>query len=174
MDSEQEQEQEQKQLFLRTEILEQNYSAQDFIDFLTTKKGESAADINNWTLSELKTVVVEFKSLNKENNKNNKINLDSNKDKNNKDKNNIFYNDELNNEWLFITPESENDFTELNTSSNSSSEKNKIIEIDCLEPDNTPLSKYDKINIKISSPKKEYDSTLFYENRILYFPIRKY
>ena len=159
MDSEQEQEQEQKQLFLRTEILEQNYSAQDFIDFLTTKKGESAADINNWTLSELKTVVVEFKSLNKVNNKNNKINSDSNKDKNNKDKNNIFYNDELNNEWLFITPESENDFTELNTSSNSSSEKNKIIEIDCLEPDNTPLSKYDKINIKISSPKKEYDST---------------
>ena len=158
MDSEKEQEQEQKQLFLRTEILEQNYSAQDFIDFLTTKKGESAADINNWTLSELKTVVVEFKSLNKANNKNNKINKDSNNDKNNKDKNNIFYNDELNNEWLFITPESEKDFNDLNNS-NSSSENNKIIEIDCLEPDNTPLSKFEKINIKISSPKKEYDST---------------
>ena len=158
MDSEQEQEQEQKQLFLRTEILEQNYSAQDFIDFLTSKKGESAADINNWTLSELKTVVVEFKSSNKANNKNNKINSDSSKDKNNKDKNNIFYNDELNNEWLFITPESEKDFNDLN-SSNSSSEKNKIIEIDCLEPDNTPLSKYEKLNIKISSPKIEYDST---------------
>ena len=51
-----EQEQEQKQLFLRTEILDQNYSAQDFIDFLTTKKGESAADINNWTLDELKQI----------------------------------------------------------------------------------------------------------------------
>ena len=156
MDSEQEQEQ--KQLFLRTEILDQNYSAQDFIDFLTTKKGESAADINNWTLAELKTIVVEFKSLNKANNKNNKINSDLDKDKN-KDKNkNIFYNDELNNEWLFITPESEKDLTDLNTSS-TSSEKDKIIEIDCLEPDNTPLSKYEKINIKISSPKKEYDSS---------------
>ena len=153
-----EQEQEQKQLFLRTEILDQNYSAQDFIDFLTTKKGESAADINNWTLDELKTIVVEFKSLNKVNNKNNKQNLEPERDKNN-NKSNIFYNDELNNEWLFITPDSEKDIMDLNTSSISNSEKNKIIEIDCLEPDNTPLSKYEKISIKISSPKKEYDSS---------------
>ena len=144
-----EQEQEQKQLFLRTEILDQNYSAQDFIDFLTTKKGESAADINNWTLDELKTIVVEFKSLNKVNNKNNKQNLEPERDKNN-NKSNIFYNDELNNEWLFITPDSEKDIMDLNTSSISNSEKNKIIEIDCLEPDNTPLSKYEKITIKIS------------------------
>ena len=60
-----EQQQEQKQLFLRKEILEQNYDPQKFIDFLVTKKGETAADINNWTLEELKSVVVEFKSLKK-------------------------------------------------------------------------------------------------------------
>ena len=153
MDSEQEQEQ--KQLFLRQEILEQNYDPQNFIDFLTSKKGETAADINNWTLDELKSVVIEYKSNNNKNKINNpKPNTDKIKNQNN----NIFYNDELNNEWLFINPETEKDNEALNTSS-TSSENNKIIELDCLEPDHTPLSEFDKLHIKISSPKKEYDST---------------
>ena len=156
---EEEQQQEQKQLFLRKEILEQNYDPQKFIDFLVSKKGETAADINNWTLEELKSIVVEFKSVNKNNKENktpdannNQNNIDKNKVKNN----NIFYNDELNNEWLFLTPESNKDT--LDTSI-ASSENNKIIEIDCLEPDQSPLSKYDTLHIKISSPKKEYEST---------------
>ena len=156
-----EDEQEQKQLFLRKEILEQNYDPQNFINFLTSKKGETAADINNWTLEELKKVVIEFKSSYKNTNKikeiKNQTEIISEKNKS-KNTNNIFYNDELNNEWLFVNLEEEKDNNELNNS-NSSSEKNKIIEIDCLEPDKTPLSKYDKINIKISSPKKEYEST---------------
>ena len=163
---ESEQEQEQKQLYLRKEILEQKYDPQKFIDFLISKKGETAADITNWTLEELKSVVIEFKSLNKNNttsvNNTNKINNNStNPESKPKNKNNnIFYNDELNNEWLFITPDSEIP-PNLNTSntSNTSSENNKIIEIDCLEPDHSPLSNYDKLHIKISSPKKEYDTT---------------
>ena len=57
-----EDEQELKQQFLRKEILEQNYDPQSFIDFLTLKKGETAADINNWTLDELKLIVVEYKN----------------------------------------------------------------------------------------------------------------
>ena len=156
-----EDEQEQKQLFLRKEILEQNYDPQNFINFLISKKGETAADINNWNLEELKKVVIEFKSSYKNSNKIPEIkNLSEISKEKNKSKktNNIFYNDELNNEWLFVNPEEEKDKIELNNS-NSSSEKNKIIEIDCLEPDQTPLSKYDKIKIKISSPKKEYEST---------------
>ena len=154
---ESEQEQEQKQLFLRKEILEQNYDPQTFIDFLVAKKGETAADINNWTLDELKSVVVEFKSNNNNNKISNQKQKEDNKDINKAKNNNIFYNDELNNEWLFITPENEKDIeNELNI---SNSENNKIIEIDCLEPDHSPLSEFDKIHIKISSPKKEYDST---------------
>ena len=163
---ESEQEQEKKQLFLREEILDQKYEPQNFIDFLISKKGETAADINNWTLEELKSVVIEFKSLNKKNfsPKNDPISISENakneiqnklKNKNN----NIFYNDELNNEWLFITPESEKDFDKPLNTSNTSSENSKIIEIDCLEPDHSPLSNYDKLHIKISSPKKEYEST---------------
>ena len=182
---EEEQQQEQKQLFLRKEILEQNYDPQKFIDFLVSKKGETAADINNWTLEELKSIVVEFKSVNKNitenktpDTNNNQNNIDKNKVKNN----NIFYNDELNNEWLFLTPESNKDT--LDTSI-ASSENNQIIEIDCLEPDQSPLSKYDTIHIKISSPKKEYESTglkgffmktvyyTFHENSLLHISFRK-
>ena len=34
-------------------------------------------------------------------------------------------------------------------------------EISCLEPDHSPFANYDKIKIKVSSPKKEYESTGF-------------
>ena len=156
-----EDEQEQKQLFLREEILDQNYDPQSFIDFLIKKKGETAADINNWTLEELKSIVKEFKSLHKKYATKNDIKSDN--DKNNlkdikkEDKNVLsFFNDDSNNEWLFINPEKEKDDDD---SSNSVNSENQLIEIDCLEPDHSPLSNYDKINIKISSPKKEYEST---------------
>ena len=42
--------------------MEKNYGTQSFLDFLITKKGENASDINNWTIEELKTVVVEFQN----------------------------------------------------------------------------------------------------------------
>ena len=91
-----EDEQEQKQLFLRKEILEQNYDPQNFINFLISKKGETAADINNWNLEELKKVVIEFKSSYKNSNKIPEIkNLSEISKEKNKSKktNNIFYND---------------------------------------------------------------------------------
>ena len=66
-----EDEQERKQSYLRKEILDNNYDAQSFLDFLITKKGEKASDINNWTIEELKTVVVEFKNANNNNQKEN-------------------------------------------------------------------------------------------------------
>ena len=53
-----EDEQEIKQSYLRKEILDNNYDAQSFLDFLITKMGEKASDINNWTIDELKTVVI--------------------------------------------------------------------------------------------------------------------
>ena len=96
-----EQEQEQKQLYLRKEIIEQNYDPQTFIDFLISKKGETAADINNWNLEELKSVVIEFKSINKNNKISNpmpnlNLNPNSSSEKFKTQKVNIFYNDELN------------------------------------------------------------------------------
>ena len=161
-----EDEQELKQQFLREEILEKKYDPQSFIDFLIMKKGETAADINNWSLDELKTIVVEYKKSH-----NNVNNIPPNKEQQSKKNNKSskeepkkkqflisYYNEDTNNEWLFMNPEIENnDSNNFNNSLNSID--HKIIEIDCLEPDQSPLSKYDKINIKVSSAKKEYEST---------------
>ena len=60
-----EENQEIKQSYLRKEILEKNYDANLFLEFLITKKGEIASDINNWTIEELKVVVSEFKKKSK-------------------------------------------------------------------------------------------------------------
>ena len=178
-----EDEQEIKQSYLRQEILDNNYDAQSFLDFLITKKGEKASDINNWTIDELKTVVIEFKNANNNNQKENtssnyiledlppadnevlKINsvltpFSSSKSANNVDKNNEYnYFSENANDWLFVKRDSNDRF-----SISKYINVNNVIyteEISCLEPDQSPFSNYDNIKIKVSSPKKEYDSTGF-------------
>ena len=162
-----EDEQELKQQFLREEILEKNYDPQLFIDFLISKKGETAEDINNWSLDELKLIVIEFK-----NSHNISPKKESSFDKNEKtetiktkqNKNYIsYFNEDTNNEWLFMNPES-TDITNNNSLDNSLNNslnniEHNIIELDCLEPDHSTLSNYEKINITVSSPKKEYEST---------------
>ena len=179
-----EDEQERKQSYLRKEILDNNYDAQSFLDFLISKKGEKASDINNWTIEELKTVVVEFKNaknqIQKENTSSNyiledlppadnevlKINsiltpFSNNKNANSNDKNNEYnyFNEENGNEWLFKKNESNDRFSisrYININNDMFTE-----EISCLEPDHSPFADYDKIKIKVSSPKKEYESTGF-------------
>lgn len=55
---------EQKQTFLRSNILEKGYDAEEFMNFLQTKKGELGLDLNNWNIDELNIAVDEFiKSL---------------------------------------------------------------------------------------------------------------
>ena len=161
-----EDEQEKKQAFLRQEILDKNYDPQSFIDFLVSKKGETAADINNWTLEELNSIVIEYKksqgnniSPKKEPPQKVKENkeIEQKEEKSNlKKQYTSYYNEDTNNEWLFMNPESESDSGSAHSLQNS---EHNVIEIDCLEPDQSPLSNYEKINIKISSPKKEFEST---------------
>ena len=182
-----EEEQEKKKSNLKKEILEKNYDTQLFLDFLITKKGENASDINNWNIEELKTVVEEFKNSQ---NITQKIKTSSNplfEDlpaadsqilkidtlitpfSNNKNSKNLndnerenegiysYFNEDKSNEWLFM----KNDFNGRYSISNYNNINNNINieEISCLEPDHSPLANYDKIKIKISSPKKEYEST---------------
>ena len=156
-----EDEQELKQQFLRAEILEQNYDPQSFIDFLTLKKGETAADIKNWSLDELKEIVVEYKNSQKNNispKKENSSDKLKEKSENTEKQNYIsYFNKDTNNEWLFLNPEIE--LMDNNSSFNNSLNiDHNVIVIDCLEPDHSPLSNYEKINIKISTPKQEYES----------------
>ena len=182
-----EDEQEKKQSYLREEILEKNYDTQSFLDFLITKKGENASDINNWTIDELKNVVIEFKNLQKNGQKANTssnsliedlppainqiLKIDSistpfsnnkkNKDKNNDESENesiySYFNEDKSNEWLF----KKNDSIGRNSINNYNNINFSINieEISCLEPDHSPLENYDDIKITISSPKKEYEST---------------
>jgi hypothetical protein len=49
-----------KQTFLRENILEKGYDAEDFMKLLQTKKGESGLDLISWTMNELKEAVKEF------------------------------------------------------------------------------------------------------------------
>ena len=161
-----EDEQELKQQFLREEILEKNYDPQLFIDFLISKKGETAEDINNWSLDELKSIVIEYKNTHNESlKKEPSSDIKENKEINSKQNKNFisYYNEDTNNEWLFMNPES-TDITNNNSLDNSLNNslnniEHNIIELDCLEPDHSPLSNYEKINITVSSPKKEYEST---------------
>lgn len=49
---------EDKQNYLRTEILEKNYDADEFVQYLVEKKGEDATDLDVWNFEELKKVIL--------------------------------------------------------------------------------------------------------------------
>ena len=51
---------EEKQNYLRENILDRGFDAEDFVLFLTQKKGDEGVDLNNWTLNELKILVQEY------------------------------------------------------------------------------------------------------------------
>ena len=52
-----------KQEYLRTQILDKGYDADNFMAFLQEKKGEDGVDLSNWNISELKDAVTEFTSI---------------------------------------------------------------------------------------------------------------
>jgi len=47
---------EKKQNYLRTEILEKNHDADEFIQYLVEKRGEDATDLELWSFQDLKKV----------------------------------------------------------------------------------------------------------------------
>ncbi len=51
---------EQKQNYLVNEIMNQNYDPEKFSDYISNLK-ENGTDLNNWTLEELKQIVISFK-----------------------------------------------------------------------------------------------------------------
>ena len=59
---------EQKQNYLRVNILEKGCDAEQFMNFLQSKKGDLGLDLNNWTINELTLAVQEFNLLNNANN----------------------------------------------------------------------------------------------------------
>ena len=175
-----ENEQEIKQSYLRKEILEKNYDTQSFLDFLTTKKGENASDINNWTIEELKKAVVEFKTSHQQSKSstnsliedlppadNQVLKIDElstpfSKDNYNNNEREYesyysYFNEDKSNEWLFQKNDNNPRYSISNY--NNINFNINIEEICCLEPDHSPLENFDEIKIKVSSPKKEFEST---------------
>ena len=51
---------EEKQNYLRENILDKGYEAEDFVTYLTSKKGDEGMNLMNWSLDELKSVVQEY------------------------------------------------------------------------------------------------------------------
>ena len=49
-----------KQAYLRENVLEMGYDADEFMSFLQLKKGDDGLDLNNWQMSELISVVNDF------------------------------------------------------------------------------------------------------------------
>ncbi len=147
---------ERKQTYLRESILNKGYSADEFMSFLSSKKGDMGLDLNNWTMDELKQIVSEFISLkmemifsdplqqlqnpkNEDKKKEKKISKNqkknSNKNKNNKNKDEMA---QKNQEYLE---------TQLQT----------IFEpefIQCVVSETTPITDTTGVQIKLSSPEK--------------------
>ena len=154
-----EEELEKKQTFLRTNILEKGYDAEEFMNFLQTKKGEFGLDLNNWNISELKIAVQEFiSSLEKDNlllNPQN-INKEEEVDKNlNNDNNNNLENNENNNKEEIDQEENQN--------TNKSVED--IIECQKVTPNEFLLS--NEVDIKLSFPQK-IEGGLFTKSYVTY------
>ena len=101
-----EKDQEEKQKYLRQNILDKGYDANDFIAFLESKKGEGASDISNWSKIDLYAVVQEYILVHTKDNtnskpktepSNNNTNTNTNTSNNNNINNNIEPKKESNN-----------------------------------------------------------------------------
>ena len=142
-----------KQAFLRENVLEMGYDADEFMSFLQMKKGENGLDLNNWNMEELINVVNDFIKSKKNiptsdedtqdiKEEENNINNINNNMQNIDDKN-----DNLNAENNINTKESD-----LLITNNTYSYANDIGK--CQASEMTSFSGVDKITVKLSSPKK--------------------
>ena len=155
-----EEELEKKQTFLRTNILEKGYDAEEFMNFLQAKKGEFGLDLNNWNINELKTAVQEFiSSLDKDNillnpqNINKEGDLDNNL--NTENNNNNLENNENDNKEEIEQEENQN--------------QNKQIEdiIQCEKVTPSELTLQEDVDIKLSFPQK-IEGGLFSKSYVTY------
>ena len=60
---------EKKQFYLRENILNKGYNAEEFMNYLKAKKGEKGLDLRNWDRWELEKAVTQFIALKKFNSK---------------------------------------------------------------------------------------------------------
>jgi len=156
-----------KQAYLRENVLEKGYDADEFMEFLQEKKGENGLDLNTWTMKELTKAVTDF--INKKDNENEQgeeINTNMNKieevdeenivsqretknmNDNNNDNNNINTNDEVINNNNNINEIKEN----INENIMEINEDDKFGK--CQISEMTAISNTDGVIVKLSDPQK--------------------
>ena len=135
----------QKQIFLRESILDKGYNADDFMNLLCSKKGESGLDLNNWRMDELSLIVSEFISMQNQNNiENEKQNENIKEIDNNNNSIEIKKNVETDEYYEKICLQKFNE--------QKLKEQNELGK--CTKIEKTELSKKNNIEIKISFPEK--------------------
>ena len=177
-----EKDQEEKQKYLRQNILDKGYDANDFIAFLESKKGEGASDISNWSKIDLYAVVQEYilvhtkdntnskpktepsnnnTNTNTSNNNNINNNIEPKKENNNNnDKNSKILNDyEIIEDKSVIKNEMINDKKEKISSKNfvANDENFGMIIPDfiiCQKAETNALNNQDNLEITVSDPQK--------------------
>ena len=135
-----------KQIFLRENILDQGLNADQFMNFLQSKKGDPGLDLNNWTMDELISTVKEFKdSFSKPDQSSNNNNLNNNTANNNQDTPNNSYNDE----------DSDEKYEQLLIKELELKRQNQDQDCcPCIITELTEISKNSNITINISLPEK--------------------
>ena len=143
-----------KQEYLRVNILEKGYNADEFMEYLEVLGGEKGLEIRNWSKNDLIKAVHDFQIINQKkgtnpislninkNSSDNKIVMDDNNDNNKKGEDEI--KDNVNNQNNIKIKEINNN-------------NNKIIDeeyINCNISETTPISKRTDIEITVSDPQK--------------------
>ena len=140
---------EQKQFYLRENILNKGYDAEEFMNFLKSKKGENGLDLRNWDKYELEKTVTQFITLKKINNKVNENLAEKNiKIDNNENINSISNNNNDDNKNRIINEKyKEYISTQMKLAIEPEYIKTKI-------PETTEISESYGVDIKLSSPEK--------------------
>ncbi len=140
-----EESQEDKQNFLRENILEKGYDVNQFVSFLTSKKGEAGSDISNWSMNDLYEVVQEFIKNNSPQDESQSQQNQTQTQTQAQTKNN---NDNILNKSLTANPSNPIKLTD--------EDYGLIIPeyVNCIKSETTELSKYDNIEITVKEPQK--------------------
>ena len=146
-----------KQEYLRINILEKGYNADEFMDYLKTLKGENSLEISNWSKEDLIKAVENF--INKSQGINNKENINKKED-NYIINNNLIYNNENN------TIKNENIINNNNNNNNNLSFNNDEY-IKCKVSEKTEISTKNNLEITISDP-QTVDGGLFSKSYTTY------
>ena len=151
-----EKKQEEKQNYLRQNILDKGYDANEFVAFLISKKGEAASDISNWSMIDLHAVVQEFILKHENENKANPQSQDN--------KNNQSQKEKIANEYEIIENNDENINENNNQKNRSNSKKLELNDenfgiiipefAECQKSEINGLNDQENIEITVTDPQK--------------------